>query len=105
MKCVTTKEHYEKYEAMYHAQTALGFDLIGQCMGIIPLVDTVEGPVDSLREYFKEDPILNNIPLAVFDGCFHSNRNKVINSLAYNVCVLKHTMIYKILKCEPEFKE
>lgn len=93
----TTTEHYEKYEAMYKAMTAAGVNLEAQALSLIP----VKNPLELLETMYKEDNILNNIPLRKFDAIFPRNHGVAgCFSMASNTCVLKHTMIFKLLKAK-----
>jgi hypothetical protein len=93
----TTTEHFDKYESMYKAMKAAGVDLEAQAVSLIP----VKNPLELLETMYKEDNILNNIPLRKFDAIFPRNHGVGgCMSLASNVCVLKHTMIFKLLKAK-----
>ncbi len=98
----TTKEHFDKYESMYNAMKAMGVNLESQAISLIPVKD----PLALLETLFNQDNILNNIPLRKFDNIFPMNHGKGgCFSLASNVCVLKHVMIYKLLKATPVFED
>jgi hypothetical protein len=98
----TTKEHFNKYEAAYNEMKAKGINLESQAISLIP----VKQPLELLETMFKQDNILNNIPLKKFDALFPMNLMILKKfSLADNTCVLKHTMIYKLLKVEPIFED
>ena len=97
----TTKEHFDKYETLYKEMKSSGINLEQQAISLIPVKD----PLELLGNMFKQDNILNNIPLKKFDALFQGNLMRMGKfSLAENTCVLKHTMIYKLLKAKPVFE-
>ena len=90
MENETTKEHFDKFEAMS--------DHVDFNPNIWP-----KG--ESLKKLFLEDKHLNNIPLGSFDRFFNPpiKGTQGPKSLSDNTCVLKHILIYKVLGCEPIF--
>ena len=93
----TTIEHFEKYEALYHKMKAMGINLEAQALSLIP----VKNPLELLETMYKDDNILNNIPLRKFDALFPMNLQILRSfSLCDNTCVLKHTMTFKLLKAK-----
>jgi hypothetical protein len=98
MKNKTTKEHYDKYQAL------------AQRLGVKFDADTLRffgvASVEKLRELFQADPLLNNIPLRRFDNWTESfnlyNRGARL-TLAEGCCLAKHCLIYQVLGVEPEF--
>lgn len=93
----TTADHYNKYAAMADAVPD----------NIVPYITTKK-----LEELFKESPLLNNIPLRIFDA-YHTRVMYFLKraghekplSLAENTCLLKHIMVYRYLKAQPVFEE
>lgn len=85
-----TREHYEKYERLSEpVPTELTDDLY-----------------EDLQYLYCIDEHLNNIPLSRFDGKFTIIRLLVHKanltphgglSLAENVCILKHILIFRVL--------
>ena len=89
----TTKRHYEKYRDM--AERAC-----------ITLRDSTSfGTKERLERLYKADPLLNNIPLYRFDGYYYWTRqiDGGPESLAENLCMYKHLLVYEVLGCVPEF--
>lgn len=99
----TTKAYYEKYakisrEAKIRVQVST--DPNGEKV-------TSFGKVAWIRRGYNSDPHLNFIPLKRFDSlyAYHRGIPKGPSSLAENVCVLKHSLIYDVLGMEPEFTD
>ena len=117
MKNKTSKEHYEKYAAFY-AVDPEAFD--GMAREILEGL-TDGDPLEYLRISYENDPHLNNtftrrvvgrypnydryfpITQHIMHGHLPDGRSGL--SLAENTCILKHAMIYHLLKCVPEYKE
>lgn len=99
IKHKTTREHYEKYQAM---KIRLGVSYDGS---------TLFGSKKHLIELYKEDPLLNNISLYRFDGMYGYLRSAAIQagykcfSMAENTCLAKHCLIYEVIGAEPEFTD
>lgn len=92
MKNYTTKEHYEKYQRM--AKTAG-----------VSLKDNNYFPTkERLLELYQEDQNLNSISLYRFDRLFNPCTPNFPRTLAENVCMYKHLLIYEVLECEPVFE-
>jgi len=94
----TTRSHYEKYKEMAR-----------DCHVTFK---NKEFPMDRTKEtiieLFKRDNHLNNIPLYEFDsyfyvGKFYHGREWIPSSLAENVCMYKHLLIYEVVGAEPVF--
>lgn len=96
MKNKTTRQHYEKYDAM---MKAVGLTLIG--------ARTEEFEPEHVAKCYAKDVHLNNIDLEVFDRYYFWMREKKggPKSMADNVCMYKHALIYEVLGCEPEFTD
>lgn len=97
-----TREHYEKYarlsECVPDEVTSDLFENVG-------IVKNEYDPT-SLTNLYSMDEHLNNIPLSRFDVKFPIVRRLVCEakmtphgglSLANNVCILKHILIFRIL--------
>jgi len=99
----TTKEHYEKYRNLVKK--------MGVCLNPDDLSMFGLSGVDDLRERFKVDEHLNNVPLQVFDFLYYVMlRNARKNgykgySLAENTSMYKHALIYQVLGAIPEFTD
>lgn len=98
MICKTTRKHYEEFRDM--AKKA-GITLKGA---------ERFGTKEELAKKFLDDPWLNNINMyTAFDPLYPHMLPKMHRlgykgfSLADNVCLYKHLIIYEILECEPEF--
>ncbi len=96
---ITTKEHFEKYAAM--------FKLKGD-----HLRDAVPFTKKEIEKALEDGDIhLNTLKLSTWDGA-GSQRvgwtneidGKKVKSLAEQVCLLKHIAIYHIANYEPIFK-
>lgn len=101
MKNKTSKEFYDKYEKM-NRQIVIG--TLNE--SIARIIEKVGG-IDGLRKKYEEDKNLNNIKMSCFD-CYYPGVRKILVeenpcfSLAENVCLYKHVLIYDVLKMEPE---
>ena len=97
-----TREHYEKYERLSEPiPTELADDLYEAPTG--------SDDFGNLQYLYCMDEHLNNIPLSRFDEKFTVVRRLVHKanitphgglSLAESVCILKHIMIFRVLKKE-----
>lgn len=89
--CPTTRAHYEKYRKMVLDNYRDLPNLSGK---------------GKLTELFKEDHLLNNIPLVEFDRLYKSWATKTgPKSLAENVCMYKHYIIYFVIGAKPLFTD
>jgi hypothetical protein len=95
--CKTTKEHYEKY-AKRSAR--------------VPTYLAPHYDDPNLMKLFKADENLNNIPLAQFDIAYQTilripvpKGQDTSLSLSENCCLLKHILIHRVLKAQPEFEK
>jgi hypothetical protein len=93
MEHETTREHYEKYQKM-----AEKFEL--------SLKGSYWPSKRRLVELYMEDKHLNNISLSRFDRFFELTRTVKggPKSLAENVCMYKHQLLYGVLGLTPKFK-
>ena len=108
----TTKQHYDKYEEMaqYLLSNGVSWDY-NSIHFLIPYNQLGYGEDYNmvwLKKKFNKDNVLNNIPLRLFDHFYDLYRPRMTKkyptySLADNVCVLKHILIYWILKEKPEY--
>ncbi len=95
----TTREFYDKYEAM---KKDLHISLLPKMAASAP--EFFGRNLDELREEYLVDPNLNQIRLQRFDAIYVPRKfNGFVISLAENVCLYKHCLIYEILGLEPEF--
>ena len=86
----TTREHYNKYEAM---RKAAHVTLVGS---------TLFGTREQLQVAYDLDPALNSIPLRRFDALYRCRWSGF--SLCENTCMYKHCIIYDVLQMTPEFE-
>jgi hypothetical protein len=91
MKKKTTREHYEKYRDLAE-QKGVGASISMYYLG---------KPKEKWIELFLEDEHLNNTPLSLYDGTYVSTGAGI--SLADNVCMHKHVIIYQIIGATPDF--
>lgn len=96
----TTREHYDKYDTLVKK---LGINFPGGRCGALGI------STGELRDLFLVDPSLNNIPMEKWDawakGVRLYQKEKCQGlSLADLVGALKHAVIYKLLKVEPNFE-
>jgi hypothetical protein len=99
MKHETTRAHYEKYRSL---AVLLGVRL-----------DPAKGvgvyTTEELRAMYRADPALNQMTLRWFDFNYSTLRMNPkcprTFSLAENVCLYKHLIIYQLLEAKPEFTD
>ncbi|MFA6185539.1 MAG: hypothetical protein WC720_05355 [Candidatus Shapirobacteria bacterium] len=97
----TSKEHYEKYENLAQKMG------ISYKRGQEIYLGSYKFTKKELIEKFKEDSVLNNISLTLWDrraGTIDTNHSYHL-SLAEKVCLLKHLVTYDIIGAMPEFEE
>ena len=101
MKTITTEEHFNKY---FKIRKGIKKEI---CLN---LVEDLYRDINELKEKFLEDKHLNNIRMNLIDFKFHRTRqifikNKTSWSLADNCCLIKHILIYDVLKVKPIFQK
>jgi hypothetical protein len=103
----TTKEFYEKYEAMkkrLHIYMTTGTALFADTLKHFYIAD-----ISELLTMYEADKNLNNIPLRYFDSLYYTlhmyHPKEAPGSLSENTCLYKHCLIYDVLGAEPEFTD
>ena len=96
MKDKTTKEHFEKYEAMAkYCELYEKYSLASKAYGYSRT---------ALKKLYKVDNNLNFIPLTAFDVNYRTHADKNMpQSMAENVCMQKHALLYYFMELKPEF--
>lgn len=113
LKTITTKEHFNKY-----ANYIKGI----KEESLLNLVSGLYKDVQSLKELFLKDKHLNNINMKQIDNLNAEVRSLLIRngnleterkdgkvyswfSLCEGCCIIKHILIYRVLKVKPLFEE
>jgi len=97
----TSRSHYEKYEQLSQKMGRSYKRMQEIYFG------SHRYTKEDLIEKFKEDSVLNNISLKLWDEktyTFGPSGNYHL-SLGEKVCLLKHLVIYDIIGAVPEFEE
>lgn len=98
MKNKTSRGHYQKYENIAkYMGLDISYNLASKAFGYSRT---------SLKKEYQKDVNLNFIPLRNFDIEYRSLADKNMpQSLAENVCVHKHCLIYYFMKIKPEYND
>jgi hypothetical protein len=113
LKVVTTKKHFNKF-----ANYIKGINE----KSLLSLVRGLYKDEESLKELFLKDKHLNNIDMRQIDALNSSVRSLLISnktlktekkegkvfswfSLSDGCCIIKHILIYRVLKAKPIFEE
>ncbi len=90
----TSRAFYEKFEAM---KKAAHVTLVGS---------TLFGTREELQAKYALSPALTNIARYRFDVFYGFHQHKgVVNSLADNLCMYKHCILYEVLGLTPDFTD
>ena len=93
----TTRAHFEKYEAM---KKAAGVTLVGTTSRC------AFGTVEEIEAAYRLDPTFcRSYSFDDFDRFFYLHKRDVVTSLAENLCMYKHYMLYEVLGLVPEFTD
>lgn len=91
----TTREHFSKYQKMTND------------IGLLLESEFLDYSTEQWVELFLKDPNLNNVDMHIWDSraiILREYHKKEITSLCEGVCVLKHAVIYQIIKATPAYK-